>query len=85
MINPFKNFYKPTPVVWRAIGDTLLATCGTISTSSIIDAMGEQDKVIRKTKLTLAVAMLLGGIVGKYLTNFFKKPADPTITELPKD
>lgn len=58
------HYWHPTPVFWRKIGDSLLAV-GSLSGTI---AMAEEMK-------WLALALVLSGIAGKFLTNFFK--ADP--------
>lgn len=55
-----KSYYKPTPVKWRKIGDSLLAASTFIAGSGILTG----DK-------TVAIIALCVGVVGKFLTNFF--------------
>ena len=56
------NYYKPTPVKWRKIGDALLAASTTITTFAIYDKVE-----------WLAYAALFTGVVGKFLTNLFSE------------
>ncbi len=56
-----KNYWKPTPVKWRKLGDALLAVSALMTTCAIAN---EWAKWIQLTALVL-------GIVGKFLTNFF--------------
>lgn len=72
------NYWKPTPIMWRKIGDSVLATCTAIGTGTIL----EWDKVERyftphEIKIGLLIVFILGA-GGKFLTNFFKKPEDET-------
>lgn len=55
-----KTFYKPTPVFWRKIGDSLLA----VSTFVVGFGMFTDNR-------TVALVALCVGVVGKFLTNFF--------------
>jgi hypothetical protein len=55
-----KNYWKPTPFKWRALGDTLLYSSGLITTYAILN----ESKVF-------SIASLLIGTLGKCLTNFF--------------
>lgn len=57
-----KHYYKPTPVKWRKLGDALLGVSTTITGCAIYgDAKW------------IAIAALATGVVGKFLTNFFKE------------
>ena len=58
----FKGYYKPTPVKMRKLGDALLA----VSLSMSGYAIFEEYKA-------LAVAGLIIGGVGKFLTNFYSE------------
>ncbi len=55
-----QNFYKPTPIKYRKIGDAILAA----STAMTFVGIQSDDKFIMYTFLLL-------GIVGKFMTNFF--------------
>lgn len=55
-----KNYYKPTPIKWRKLGDALLA----VSTTITGYAMYENVKWV-------ALTALITGVIGKFLTNFF--------------
>lgn len=54
------NYYGPTPKKWRKLGDALLGVSTTITGFAIY----EEAKWV-------AIAALLTGVVGKFLTNFF--------------
>ena len=63
-----KNFYTPTPKKWRRLGDSLLGVSTTITSFSIYNDMKE-----------IAIAALLLGVIGKFLSNFFtEEPQEPT-------
>lgn len=61
-----KNYWKPTPIFWRKIGDTLLAVGSFAGTFSI-----SQDHQ------WIGVAIFCASIAGKFLTNFFKEDEKP--------
>jgi hypothetical protein len=56
----FKNYWTPTPKLYRALGDSLLSIGSLIATYNIV----MDDKFI-------AIFCLIGGVLGKFLTNFF--------------
>lgn len=58
-----KDYFQPTPVRMRALGDALLGISATIVGFSI----AEDVKWLSYTALTI-------GVLGKFLTNFFKEP-----------
>jgi hypothetical protein len=55
-----QNYFSPTPTKWRKLGDDLLGVSTTITGFAIY----EEAKWV-------AIAALLLGVVGKFLTNFF--------------
>jgi hypothetical protein len=57
-----KNYGSPTPSKWRKLGDSLLATSAFAMTYAAIT-----------DHKYLAVGIVVVGIVGKFLTNFFSK------------
>lgn len=54
------KYYTPTPMKWRKLGDALLGASTTITGFSIYNDMKE-----------VAIAALLLGVIGKFLSNFF--------------
>lgn len=68
-----KNFYKPTPVKIRKIGDAILATStfitggGMLAFDQIKDVFGEQN-----LKIVLGTSFILG-VVSKFITNLFSE------------
>jgi hypothetical protein len=66
-----KHYYKPTPVKWRKLGDSLLACAALVGGGGLI----EYDKLKElytpeQLKITIGVTLVVG-ILGKFLTNFF--------------
>ncbi len=70
-----KNYYQPTPIFWRKIGDTILL--GSASLSTLM--MGAPINDHAKTWIVFGINAF--GIMGKLITNFFKDDND----EKPKD
>jgi len=60
-----KGYAKPTPEKWRKIGDGLLLLSTTIAALNIQHP-------------TVAIAVQVTGVVGKFLTNFFHADTDAT-------
>lgn len=56
-----KNYYKPTPTKWRKLGDALLAVSVTITGFAMYNNVQ-----------WVALTALITGVIGKFLTNFFK-------------
>jgi hypothetical protein len=57
--NMLKNYYKPTPVKWRKLGDALLA----VALIGIPANLTGHEWI--------GITLFAVGIVGKFLTNFF--------------
>lgn len=57
-----KDYYKPTPVKWRKLGDALLAVSVTITGFAMYQNVQ-----------WVALIALITGVIGKFLTNFFKE------------
>jgi Ni,Fe-hydrogenase I cytochrome b subunit len=57
-----KNYYKPTPIKWRKLGDALLAVSVTITGFAMYENVQ-----------WVALTALITGVIGKFLTNFFKE------------
>ncbi len=56
-------YSSATPKKWRKIGDALLSVSTLLSTYSIADDWGKG----------ITIAMMLTGVLGKFLTNFFSE------------
>ncbi len=67
------NYYKPTPKFWRKLGDSLLVVALFLSTGALFqyDLLKEiyTPKEIRNA-ITVIITI---GVLGKFLTNFFKE------------
>ena len=64
------NYTSPTPVKWRKFGDALLGVSTTITGFAIYD----NDKKI-------AMAALVVGVLGKFISNLFKEDSTPQQAE----
>lgn len=68
-----KHYWKPTPKKWRKLGDALLAVATVIAIGGIwqYDSLKE---IFTTTELKIMiVSSIIFGVVGKFLTNFFKE------------
>jgi hypothetical protein len=68
-----KNYYKPTPNKFRKLGDAILAVSVFVTAGGLI----EYDKLslifdAKELKIIIGIAFIFG-VVGKFLTNFFKE------------
>jgi hypothetical protein len=61
------NYWKPTPLKLRKIGDSLLAASTTLAGAAIIADY---------PKIGITVAII--GAIGKFMTNFWSKAEDST-------
>lgn len=67
------QYWKPTPKKWRKIGDGFLAAASILSIGGLwqFDNLKE---VFTPTEIkTLIVSSIVLGVLGKFLTNFFKE------------
>jgi hypothetical protein len=67
------QYWKPTPKKWRKIGDGFLAAASILAIGGLwqFDNLKE---VFTPTEIkTLIVSSIVLGVLGKFLTNFFKE------------
>jgi hypothetical protein len=67
------RYWSPTPKKWRKIGDSLLASATVIAVGGVwqFDALKE---VFTAGQLkAMIISSIIFGVVGKFLTNFFKE------------
>ena len=55
------HYFKPTPIFWRKVGDSLLAVGSLAGTIAIAEDMK-----------WIGITLIICSIIGKFLTNFFK-------------
>lgn len=74
----FRQYYLPTPAKWRKFGDALLAAAGLVGGGGLL-AFNQLQEVFSAHELKLIIGgVLIVGIAGKFLTNFFgpEKPKE---------
>ena len=67
------SYWKPTPKKWRRIGDGLLASASVLAIGGLwqFDNLKE---IFKPTEIKgLIVTSIILGVLGKFLTNFFKE------------
>ena len=62
-----KHYYKPTSVLWRKIGDSILIA------STSISALVMNAPLPESTKLWLVFSINVIGVIGKVISNLFKQ------------
>ena len=67
-----KNYYKPTPKKWRKLGDALLAVATVIAIGGIWQYDSLKEIFTSQELKIMIVSSIVFGVVGKFLTNFFK-------------
>ena len=68
-----KNYWKPTPKKWRRLGDALLASATVLAIGGVWQYDSLKD-IFTPTELKALIITSIGlGVVGKFLTNFFKE------------
>ena len=73
MKDMMKNYWKPTPKKWRRLGDALLASATVIAIGGVWQYDSLKD-IFTPTALKALIITSIGlGVVGKFLTNFFKE------------
>lgn len=68
-----KNYWKPTPKKWRKFGDSLLAVATVIAMGGIWQFDNLKDLFTPVELKGMIMASIALGVVGKFLTNFFKE------------
>ena len=72
-----KNYWKPTPKKWRKLGDSLLAVATIIAVGGIWQFDTLKDLFTAGELKTMIISSIVLGVVGKFLTNFFKEDSTP--------
>ena len=68
-----KHYWAPTPKKWRQIGDVLLAISTFITTGGLI-AFDELKSIYTPKEIRILITVIIVcGVLGKFLTNFFKE------------
>lgn len=68
-----KNYYKPTPKKWRKLGDAFLAVSVAVTTGGLL-AFDMLSQIFDAKELKIIIGCAFAcGVLGKFLTNFFKE------------
>lgn len=76
-----KNYWAPTPKKWKKIGDALLATSTVITVGGMLQFENLKEIFTIGQIRWLTIAPMILGVIGKFLTNFFKDPETPNLEE----
>lgn len=68
-----KNYWKPTPKKWRKVGDSLLAVASVLAIGGLWQFDNLKDVFTPSELKLLIITSIVSGVVGKFLTNFFKE------------
>lgn len=74
------NYYKSTPKKWRIVGDSLLAISMFITEnalSALQSGQADSSEVLWIARIAIGI-----GVIGKFLTNFFK---EDEVTPVPSE
>lgn len=67
------SYWKPTPKKWRRIGDSLLAVASVMAIGGLWQFDNLKDIFTPFEIKLMIVSSIVLGVVGKFLTNFFKE------------
>ena len=72
------SYWKPTPKKWRRIGDSLLAVASVLAIGGLWQFDNLKDIFTPFEIKVMIVSSITLGVVGKFLTNFFKEDISET-------
>lgn len=67
------HYWKPTPKKWRKIGDSLLAVASVLAIGGLWQFDNLKDIFTAGEIKIMIVTSIAFGVIGKFLTNFFKE------------
>lgn len=67
-----ENYWKPTPKKWRKLGDSLLAIATVLSIGGLWQFDNLKDIFTTHELRAMIIVSITLGVIGKFLTNFFK-------------
>lgn len=67
------RYWKPTPKKWRRIGDSFLAVASVLAIGGLWQFDNLKDIFTTQEIKIMIVTSIVLGVVGKFLTNFFKE------------
>jgi len=73
-----KNYWKPTPKRWRKLGDSLLAVATIIAVGGIWQFDSLKELFTTGELKIMIISSIVLGVIGKFLTNFFKEDETPS-------
>jgi hypothetical protein len=76
-----KNYWAPTPKKWKKIGDALLATSTVITVGGMLNFENLKEIFTLAQIRWITIAPMILGVIGKFLTNFFKDPETPNLED----
>ena len=76
-----KNYWAPTPKKWKKIGDALLATSTVITVGGMLNFENLKEIFTIAQIRWITIAPMILGVIGKFLTNFFKDPETPNLED----
>jgi len=76
-----KNYWAPTPKKWKKIGDALLATSTVITVGGMLNFENLKEIFTIAQIRWITIAPMILGVIGKFLTNFFKDPQTPNLED----
>lgn len=71
-------YWKPTPKKWRRVGDSLLAVASVLAIGGLWQFDNLKDIFTTTEIKVMIVTSIILGVVGKFLTNFFKEEVSET-------
>ncbi len=71
-----KSYWAPTPKKWRKIGDALLASATVLAIGGIWQFDTLKELFTASQLRGMIIASIALGVVGKFLTNFFKEDSN---------
>lgn len=72
------HYWKPTPKKWRRIGDSLLAVASVLAIGGLWQFDNLKDIFTTGEIKIMIVTSIAFGVIGKFLTNFFKEDTPET-------
>jgi hypothetical protein len=72
------SYWKPTPKKWRRIGDSLLAVSSVLAIGGLWQFDNLKDVFTPFEIKAMILSSIVFGVVGKFLTNFFKEDTSET-------
>ena len=67
------SYWKPTPKKWRKLGDSMLAVASVLAIGGLWQFDNLKDIFTPLEIKIMIVSSILLGVIGKFLTNFFKE------------